>query len=46
MHRAARRLPLDELGPRAARDVSKVACAYLAAPRAHLDWLVESARYA
>ncbi|MFG3440649.1 terpene synthase family protein [Nonomuraea sp. NPDC047897] len=46
MRRAAGRLPLDELGPRAARDVSKVACAYLAAPRAHIDWLVESARYA
>lgn len=46
MNRAARRLPLDELGPRVARDVSKVACAYLAAPRAHIDWLVESTRYA
>ncbi|WP_328808215.1 terpene synthase family protein [Nonomuraea antri] len=46
MHEAARRLPLDELAPKAARDVSKVACAYLAAPRAHLDWLLESTRYA
>lgn len=46
MNRAARRLPLDDLPPKAARDVSKVACAYLAAPRAHLDWLLESSRYA
>lgn len=46
MRRAARRLPLHDLPPAAARDVSKVACAYLAAPRAHLDWLLESARYA
>ncbi|MFB4287107.1 terpene synthase family protein [Nonomuraea sp. ATR24] len=45
MQEAARRLPLDDLGPRTARDVSKVACAYLAAPRAHLDWLMESTRY-
>ncbi|WP_433510160.1 terpene synthase family protein [Nonomuraea sp. CA-143628] len=45
MHEAARRLPLDTLPPRLARDVSKVACAYLAAPRAHLDWLLESTRY-
>lgn len=43
---AARRLPLDDLPPGTARDVSKVACAYLAAPRAHLDWLLESSRYA
>jgi hypothetical protein len=46
MRAAARRLPLDDLAPKVARDVSKVACAYLAAPRAHLDWLLESARYA
>ncbi|MEV4564774.1 terpene synthase family protein [Nonomuraea sp. NPDC049419] len=46
MRQAARRLPLDDLAPAAARDVSKVACAYLAAPRAHLDWLLESKRYA
>ncbi|MEV4285349.1 terpene synthase family protein [Nonomuraea bangladeshensis] len=46
MHTAARRLPLQDLAPKAARDVSLVACAYLAAPRAHLDWLLESARYA
>ncbi|MER6945496.1 terpene synthase family protein [Nonomuraea sp. NPDC000554] len=45
MQRAVRRLPLDALAPKAARDVSKVACAYLAAPRAHLDWLLESTRY-
>ncbi|MEV0592556.1 terpene synthase family protein [Nonomuraea cavernae] len=45
MREAAGRLPLDAFGPRTARDVSKVACAYLAAPRAHLDWLMESARY-
>lgn len=45
MNRAARRLPLDDLPPKAARDVSKVACAYLAAPRAHLDWLLETSRY-
>ncbi|WP_246082955.1 terpene synthase family protein [Nonomuraea diastatica] len=46
MQEAARRLPLADLAPKAARDVSKVACAYLAAPRAHLDWLLESQRYA
>lgn len=46
MRKAARRLPLDDLEPKTARDVSKVACAYLAAPRAHLDWLLESKRYA
>ncbi|HEX4816069.1 MAG TPA: terpene synthase family protein [Nonomuraea sp.] len=46
MRRAARRLPLPDLPPKTARDVSKVACAYLAAPRAHLDWLLESTRYA
>ncbi|UBU16559.1 terpene synthase family protein [Nonomuraea gerenzanensis] len=46
MRKAAKRLPLGELEPKAARDVSKVACAYLAAPRAHLDWLLESQRYA
>ncbi len=45
MRDAARLLPLDELEPKEARDASKVACAYLAAPRAHLDWLLESARY-
>ncbi len=45
MQEAARQLPLDDLAPRTARDVSKVACAYLAAPRAHLDWLMESSRY-
>lgn len=46
MRHAALRLPLDDLHPTTARDVSKVACAYLAAPRAHLDWLLESDRYA
>lgn len=46
MSDAARRLPLDGLDPGTARDVSKVACAYLGAPRAHLDWLLESPRYA
>jgi hypothetical protein len=45
MHEAVRLLPLDALSNRAARDVSKVACAYLATPRAHLEWLMESARY-
>ncbi|MFE3448174.1 terpene synthase family protein [Nonomuraea sp. NPDC059194] len=45
MRAAARRLPLDELPARTARDVSKVACAYLTAPRAHLDWVTESERY-
>ncbi|WP_308250517.1 terpene synthase family protein [Nonomuraea rhizosphaerae] len=45
MHDAVLRLPLDTLTPRLARDVSKVACAYMAAPRAHLDWLMESTRY-
>lgn len=46
MRLAARRLRLDELDQLTARNVAKVACAYLAAPRAHLDWLLESARYA
>lgn len=46
MRQALRRLPLEDLPPGTARDVSKVACAYMAAPRAHLDWLLESARYA
>lgn len=46
MHVAARRLPLGDVDPKTARDVSKVACAFLAAPRAHLDWLLESTRYA
>lgn len=46
MRRAAMRLPLNELDPITARNVSKVACAHLAAPRAHLDWLLESGRYA
>ncbi|WP_187368299.1 terpene synthase family protein [Nonomuraea terrae] len=46
MRQAALRLPLDDLDLKTARDVSKVACAYLAAPRAHLDWLLESKRYA
>ncbi len=45
MHRAAKRIPLEALTPQQSRDVSKVACAYLAAPRAHLDWLLESNRY-
>ena len=43
---AARRLPLETLDQETARNVSKVASAYLGAPRAHLDWLLESARYA
>ncbi|MEU9834852.1 terpene synthase family protein [Streptosporangium sp. NPDC048047] len=46
---AARRLPrlFDRfaLSPAQARDVSKVACAFLAAPRAQLEWLLESSRY-
>ncbi|MFI6477751.1 terpene synthase family protein [Nonomuraea sp. NPDC050663] len=46
MHVAAKTLPLGDVDPKTARDVSKVACAFLAAPRAHLDWLLESTRYA
>ncbi|WP_084962303.1 terpene synthase family protein [Thermoactinospora rubra] len=46
MGAAARTLPLGDVDAKTARDVSKVACAYLAAPRAHLDWLLESSRYA
>lgn len=46
MHEAAKALPLGDVDPKTARDVSKVACAVLAAPRAHLDWLLESSRYA
>ncbi|SFJ21399.1 hypothetical protein SAMN05216275_107100 [Streptosporangium canum] len=46
---AAMRLPelFDRLGlsPAQARDVSKVACAFLSAPRAQLEWLLESSRY-
>ena len=46
---AARRLPglFDQLGIPAgrARDLSRVACAFLAAPRAQLEWLLESSRY-
>ncbi|MEU6743577.1 terpene synthase family protein [Streptosporangium sandarakinum] len=46
---AARRLPrlFDRfaLSAAQARDVSKVACAFLAAPRAQLEWLLESSRY-
>ncbi|WP_433255065.1 terpene synthase family protein [Streptosporangium sp. CA-135522] len=46
---AAMRLPelFDRFGlpPARARDVSKVACAFLAAPRAQLEWLLESSRY-
>ncbi|GHH63031.1 hypothetical protein GCM10017673_03220 [Streptosporangium violaceochromogenes] len=46
---AARRLPrlFDEFGlsPVEARDASKVACAFLTAPRAQLEWLLESSRY-
>ncbi len=46
---AARRLPglFDEfaLSPVQARNASKVACAFLAAPRAQLEWLLESGRY-
>ncbi|MEU4719692.1 terpene synthase family protein [Nonomuraea dietziae] len=45
MRAAARRLPLDTLPVKVARDVSKVACAYLTAPRAHLDWISETERY-
>ncbi|WP_326821224.1 terpene synthase family protein [Streptosporangium sp. NBC_01756] len=46
---AAIRLPemFDRFGIPAAqaRDLSKVACAFLAAPRAQLEWLLESSRY-
>ncbi|MGV9778375.1 terpene synthase family protein [Streptosporangium sp. NPDC003464] len=46
---AAMRLPglFDRFGlsPAQARDVSKVACAFLSAPRAQLEWLLESSRY-
>ncbi|MFF4417280.1 terpene synthase family protein [Streptosporangium sp. NPDC001559] len=46
---AARRLPglFDEFGltPVEARNASKVACAFLTAPRAQLEWLLESERY-
>jgi Terpene synthase family 2, C-terminal metal binding len=46
---ATRRLPglFDRLGISAgqARDLSRVACAFLAAPRAQLEWLLESSRY-
>ncbi|MET9340934.1 terpene synthase family protein [Nonomuraea sp. NPDC003804] len=45
MRAAAKRLPLGELPRRTARDVSMVACAYLTAPRAHVDWAAESERY-
>ncbi|MFC7720521.1 terpene synthase family protein [Nonomuraea recticatena] len=45
MRAAARRLPLDTLPVKVARDVSKVACAYLTAPRAHIDWITETERY-
>ncbi|MEV4381137.1 terpene synthase family protein [Streptosporangium sp. NPDC049644] len=46
---SARRLPAlfdrFELSTGQAREVSKVACAFLAAPRAQLEWLLESSRY-
>lgn len=46
---AAMRLPglFDRFGlsPAQARDASKVACAFLGAPRAQLEWLLESSRY-
>ncbi|MGJ6961563.1 terpene synthase family protein [Streptosporangium sp. G11] len=46
---SARRLPalFDRFGfsTGQARDVSKVACAFLTAPRAQLEWLLESSRY-
>ncbi|MFJ2029163.1 terpene synthase family protein [Streptosporangium sp. NPDC087985] len=46
---AAMRLPemFDRFGLRAAqaRDLSKVACAFLSAPKAQLEWLLESSRY-
>ncbi|MER7129326.1 terpene synthase family protein [Streptosporangium saharense] len=46
---AARRLPglFDAFGltPVEARNASKVACAFLTAPRAQLEWLLESRRY-
>ncbi|GAA3119083.1 terpene synthase family protein [Streptosporangium carneum] len=46
---AARRLPglFDEFGlsPLQARNASRVACAFLTAPRAQLEWLLESSRY-
>ena len=45
---SARRLPalFDRFGfsTGQARDVSKVACAFLTAPRATLEWLLESSR--
>ncbi|MDP9845318.1 terpene synthase family protein [Streptosporangium lutulentum] len=46
---ATRRLPglFDRFGISTgqARDLSRVACAFLAAPRAQLEWLLESSRY-
>jgi hypothetical protein len=46
---AARSLPAEftrlKLDPPTVRAVSKLACGLLAAPRAHLDWLLESGRY-
>jgi len=46
---AARSLPAEftrlKLDPPMVRAVSKLACGLLAAPRAHLDWLLESNRY-
>ncbi len=49
MHAAARALPSEfarlRMAPGPARGASKVACALLGAPRAHLEWLMESGRY-
>jgi hypothetical protein len=49
MHAAARALPAEfarlRIDPGPARGASKVACALLGAPRAHLEWLMESGRY-
>ncbi|MEV6971702.1 terpene synthase family protein [Hamadaea sp. NPDC051192] len=47
---AARALPAEfarlDLSKAAARDASKVAMVLLGAPRGHLEWLLESSRYA
>jgi hypothetical protein len=49
LEEAARALPAEfarlELGHKAARDASRVAVTLLGAPRGHLEWLLESARY-
>lgn len=49
MQAAARALPSEfarlQMDPGSARGASKVACALLGAPRAHLEWIMESGRY-